>query len=424
MVERASTAGAHVALPKRIRIWWDSLGRVERGLIILVGVRLLIALTFMLDLLPLDLRYRWYLHHGGDQDSMMDLARSIIAGHPKPSLSGIGQPLLMIPWILLIEPASGLDFHYFDIVAPLVLINGFLLGGLSVWIIGKTVLYMTRDEAVAWWTAALWAALPLLTYFIFFWHFDPVILRSANVPKVGWLNGLSDAPATLYVMAAAALLARPVWTGDQPGYRHMAAVGLLFGVAILFRVHVAPMVAFLLAYVLLAHGWRRLMAVCAGGLVGYLPQAIYNQIVFRIPITTGYISFSDAENWGGTTNRPLMDILTGLPFHPRHLAELWDTFIGKRPWLILPLALLIAAIVAVTIHLWRRRGWRSVALLVGTPLAYLVPMATAWPFRYDVIRFSIPAMPYLMAFGVYAVVLVRNWMLRELATMPLDAGSG
>jgi hypothetical protein len=51
-------------------------------------------------------------------------------------------------------------------------------------------------------------------------------------------------------------------------------------------------------------------------------------------------------------------------------------------------------------------------------------MATAWPFRYDVIRFSIPAMPYLMAFGVYAVVLVRNWMLRELATMPLDAGSG
>jgi hypothetical protein len=124
--------------------------------------------------------------------------------------------------------------------------------------------------------------------------------------------------------------------------------------------------------------------------------------------------------WGGTANRPLLDILTGLPFHPRHLAELWAAFVGKRPWLIIPLALLTTVTLVVIITLWKRQGWRAVALLVGAPLAYLVPMATAWPFRYDVIRFSIPAMPYLIAFGVCAVVPIWNHVARKRGGTPPD----
>jgi hypothetical protein len=73
-----------------------------------------------------------------------------------------------------------------DIAAPLVLINGFLLGGLSVMVVGGIARNVTRDDRVGVWAAALWAITPLFTYFAFFWHFDPVVLRSSMVPKVGW----------------------------------------------------------------------------------------------------------------------------------------------------------------------------------------------------------------------------------------------
>ncbi len=382
---------------------WAVLKPAQRRLAILVGIRLLLAMVFILNILPLDLRYGWYLHHGGDQQVMMNLAESILAGHPVASLVGIGQPLVMVPWIALLRPFGGLDFDYFDIVAPLVVINGLVLGGLSVWVIGGIVRHTTRDWPTALWSAGTWAALPLVTYFVFFWHHDPILLRSANVPKVGWLNGLSDAPATFLPMVAVLALAQLLESDQRPTTKRMVIIGMLLGGAILFRVHVAPMVVFLFGYVLVAYGWRQFAGAVVGGLVAYLPQAIYNQIVFRFPFTTGYISMNDVGLWGGTAQRPLIDILTGLPFHPRHVAELADYFIARRPWLVVPLILILAATIIVVVSLWRHQGWRAVALLVGTPLAYIVPMMTAWPFRYDVIRFSLPALPYLLACCIYAV---------------------
>jgi hypothetical protein len=331
---------------------------------------------------------------------MMRLAESIIRGQPQPELVGIGQPLVMIPWILLIKPFSELDFSYFDIAAPLVLINGFVLGGLSVMVVGGIARHVTRDDRVAAWSAALWALAPLLTYFAFFWHFDPVLLRSANVPKIGWLNGLSDGPAIFYMLVPMLLLAQIESGRAQATTRRMMAIGALFGAAVAFRVHVAPVVGFLLVYILAAHGWRSLLAACAGGLIAYLPQAWYNQTVFGLPITSGYISRNDAV-WNGTLNRPLSDIIGSLPFHPKHIAELMQYFVGRRPWLLLPLGLLLIAAMWGTTTLWRQRGWRAVALLIGAPMAYMVPMMLAWPFRYDVIRFSMLTFPFALILAVY-----------------------
>ncbi len=386
----------------KIAAWWRSLGVVQRGLIALVLLRLVIALAFMLNIIPLDLRFNWYLHHGGDQEIMMDLAESIIAGEPVPVVVGIGQPLIMIPWILLIKPFSGLDFAYFDIVAPLVLINGFLLGGLSVLVMGKIAQLLTRDDRVALWSAGLWSVAPLLSYFVFFWHFDPVLMRSALVPKIGWLNGLSDGPAAFYVLLSVLLLAQIDAGRAQPSLRRMALIGAVFGVAVMFRIHVSPVVAFLLFYILLAYGWRKLLATCVGGLIAYLPQAWYNQVVFRLPITAGYISENDVRFWGSTLHRPLSDIIASSPFHPKHLLELADYLLGPRPWLVLPLGLLVVIAVFVIIHLWKERGWRAVALLIVAPLAYQIPMMLAWPFRYDVIRFTIPSMPFALILGFWA----------------------
>jgi hypothetical protein len=377
--------------------WWAALDRVQQGFVLLLGLRIAIALVFMLNILPLDLRFRWFLHHGGDQDDMVKLALSILRGEPERAFVGIGQVLVMMPFLALANTAN-----YFKIVAPLVVINGFIMGGLSVPITGGIARRVTGDDRVALWAAGLWAALPLLTYFAFFWHFDPVILRSSNVPKVGWLNGLSDGPATFFLMVAVVLLAAGLNREEHPPFWRMVGVGAAMSAAVMYRVHIAPMVAVLLLYVLVVHGWRSLLVVCVAGLITYIPQGWYNWVVFKNPITTGYLATFTVRIWGGPLQRPIMDVLRSTPYHPRHVIELLDHFLRPRPWLIVPLALAAAVSVYTLVVLWKRRGWRAVALLIGAPMVYAGAMATAWPFREDVIRFLLPAAPYFVIVAVYA----------------------
>lgn len=378
---------------------WEAMDHIQRGLIGLAIARVVLALLFMLNVLPLELRWRWFLHHGGDQDISFGLAKSIIEGNPQAVLIGIGGALPMIPLILILDP-----YNYFDIVAPLVVLNGFLMGGLSVLVVGYIAKRTTQDDRVVWWSAGIWAILPLLFYVGFFWHFDALTVRSSLVPKIGWLNGLSDGPMMFFMMAAIMLLAHNLETGQ---YKHtqfwrMLGVGAAMSAAVVYRVHIAPMVVFLAFYVLVSHGWLNTLFVGIGGIIAYIPQAWYNMVVFGIPITTGYSSMIDAAFASVTgSTRPFLDRLRWLPFHPRHIGELLNYFLGSRPWLAVPLVLVILIGLFATILLWRRDGWHSAALLVGAPLSYIGLMATAWPFREDVIRFSMLCFPFLIILTCY-----------------------
>ena len=388
----AQTAQHTSKFPANISRLWASLDRVQRGWVVLTLARLILALLFMLDILPLDMRFGWYLHHGGDQEYAFSLAQSLIRGIPEASVVGLGQPLVMVPWIVLLKA-----HYYLDIVVPLVLINGFLLGSLSVPLVGSVARRITGDDRVGLWSAVVWAFLPLLTYYGFFWHFDPVILRSSYVPVVGWLNGLTDGPAIFWILLAILLLARPLDKAEPPSLWHMAGAGAACGVGVVFRVHIAPMVAILLVYIVVVHGWRALVAACVAGLIAYLPQAVYNQIMFGFPIWTGYISL------GSLSEQSLDYVLHNLPFSPAQLVELWNYTIGRRGWLVVPLGLVLLVSVYAIVMLWRRRGWRAVALLIGPPAAYLGLMTMSWPFRLDMVRFSMPAYPYVIIACIYAV---------------------
>lgn len=403
---------ARIRIPYRR---WRSLDPIQRGLLVLMAVRWALALTFILNLLPLELRdpvYRWYLQHGGDQEQMMRLAQSILAGNPEEAVVGLGQVLVMLLWIALLRPA-----HYMEMVAPLVIINGFVLAGLSVLWVGGIARALTNSRAVVLGSAALWAFLPLAAYFGFFWHPEAVTLRSAMVPKVGWLNGLSDGPATFFLLLAVFLLAKAHALSVERGFARLVGAGAALGLAVTFRVHTAPMAAFLLAYALAAHGWRGLLAVSGGALLGYLPQAWYNWAVFGLPFTTGYVSYGDLINWGGTLQRPLRDILINLPFHPRYLLETLYYFVSRRPWLLVPLAVGLAALALVAIALWRERGWQATALLIGAPLAYLAPLVMAYNFRNDVVRFLMPCLGLWIVAGVYTLRWLGIWIGRLAARL-------
>jgi len=386
------------SLVKQPLDWWRSLDRVQRGFLLLALARVVIAALFMANIPPLDLRAGWYLHHGGDQDEYLTLARSIVEGAPRRSVVGLGQALVMIPWVMLLRPAQ-----YMDIVAPLVIINGFILGGLSVLMVGGLARKITGRDGIAVFTALVWAFLPTLAYYGWFWHFDPAIMRSSYVPVAGWLNGLSDGPSVFALLAAAYLLARGVDEEKMPSWRALG-VGIAIGVSVTFRVHVALMGAFLVFYMLIAHGGRALGLTLLGAAIAYLPQAWYNMAVFHFPVATGYISVY-SDNWAHT----LWMLRYNLPFHPRHWLELWQYHVARRMWVLIPFAGFLALGLAAIAALWRRRGWRAMMLLFGAPLAYLIPMSAAWPFRDDVIRFSLPALPFLIIIGVAAPAVIWQW---------------
>ncbi len=376
---------------------WAALDAVQRGFLALLGVRWLLCWLFLLNILPLDLRAGWYLHHGGDQDLMFSLARSIITGVPEESVVGIAQSLVMIPWVILLQP-----YYYVEMVVPLVVINGFLLGGLSVPVVGGIARAVTRDGRAALVAAGLWALLPLVAYFAFFWHPAAVVLSSSNVPKLAWLNGLSDGPATFFLLAATLILARSLGKREA-SFWAMVGVGAALSIAVMYRVHTFSVVGFLVLYVLAAHGWRACLAVCGAGLIVYLPQAWYNLVAFGLPFTTGYVSYRALTTWGRHANRPLMDLLTSLPFHPFNFPEAVVYLVGRYPWLVAPLLLALIVGGYVVFVLWRRRGWQAMLLLVGASLAYLAPMLMAYNFREDIIRFAMPVIPAAIIVMVFAL---------------------
>lgn len=369
---------------------WQSISRLHRGLGLLVTLRLVIALLIMLNVLvmPPQMRRGWYLHHGGDQEIMFRLAQGIVQGHPTREVFGLGQPLVMALFIWLTRAHD-----YFGIVAPLVLMNGFLLGGLSVAILGLLTRHTTKDETTALWAAAIWAAAPLLVYLLFVssWRWQGFF-----VPKIGWLNGLSDPPAAFFGLLSAMILARMLDQQVAPSRRQWMVLGLSLGAAVVFRVHLLFMVVFLVGYCLIVYGPKVLRWIGIGGFVAYLPQAVYNVAVFQTPVTTGYLSAA------ATSETTVSEVLTTLPFHPKHLLDLWALQIAPHPAMMVGLIVISAAVVMATISLWKRCGWKEVALLIGAPLAYLLPILTAWPVVLDPIRFALPAIPFLIAVVVFA----------------------
>ena len=377
------------------RTLWEKLDTTQRWLAVLMFLRLLLDTLFMLNIIPLELRWRWYLQHGGDQDIMMSLARSLRLGVPEESVVGFAQPLVMLPWAIWLD-----EYFYLGIVVPMVLINGFFMGGLSVLLVGGVARRITRDDRVAIWAAAIWAILPLLAYLGTFWHHDWQTVRSTLAPKLAWLNGLSDGPATFMLLVAVFLLTR---RSGKPRFWQFVGIGAALGAAVMYRFLVMPVVVMLLIYAVFEFRLSGLLAMIGAAFITYLPQAWYNLSVFGLPFTTGYLSYGVVANYGGPLDRPLQDKLLSTVFRPQHIIQNITYFIERRFWLMIPLGLGFIISILALIFIWRRLEWRGAVLLLGVPMAYLLPLSMAWNFRDDIIRFSLPVLPALIIASIYSI---------------------
>jgi len=197
------------------------------------------------------------------------------------------------------------------------------------------------------------------------------------------------------LLTAVVLLATVV-SSDRPRFAALLGAGASLGLAMDFRAHTAFMIVFLVGYVWWSEGWLSLLVLAGGGLLTYLPQAWYNQLVFGLPFTVGYISYGDMPNFGGTFRRPWNDVFSNLWFSPRHFVETFTYFIGNQAWLIVPPIIGVGLFIITLLTFQRRYGWKTTVLLLMSPLAYLLPLLATYNFRDDPVRMLIPVIPMLL----------------------------
>jgi hypothetical protein len=358
-------------------------------------LRWAIGLALLLDVPHLEFHARtWYFHTGGDQHDYFELALNLLRGERASNPVGLGAALPMVPLVALTGATD-----YRQILWPLVLLNGFVFGGLSVVLIGLIGRDYTADRRAGALAAALWAALPVPLYLVLGLHWDAEAVRASAIPKIMWLNGISDGHAAIGMLLGVWLLGRGLDGGKA---RDWILAGIGFGYAVMGRVQVAPLVLGVVTLVALRGGVGRgrglieLIWLGLGGMIGYLPQAVYNTRFFGFPLGTGYLGeIDDIGEYGG---------LIGwckqfFPYSPTHLLEAAGYYVIRHP------ALGIVSIIGAGLGLvglvmvWRRRGWMYTAILFCVPIGNVLLNASAWMFPSDPVRFTMLSYPYLLAIG-------------------------
>ena len=378
--------------------------RFVSGLLIFVLLRLLMVFFLVLDVPPLEGHVPpWYFHTGGDQDQYYRLALALADGQTANEKIGIGVPLEMLPFVWLVEPG-----WYRDIVAPLLILHGFIFAGASVALVGLIGRDYTGDKRVGMLGAALWSLLPVPVYLVLELHPAATLLRGSVLPKIMWLTGISDGPSSFGILVGVWALGRAF---GRDSLRAFFVAGLALGWAVMVRIAVAPMVALLLGVLLLARAWRGVLWVGVGGLLGYLPQAVFNTVQYGFPLYTGYLRTFDP----GNPRRPLAQILTELPYSPGAAVQSLTYFTGRYPFFVPLLLLAGALLLLLVVTLWRRRGWPYAAILLGVPVGNIVTNLAIYFFPADPIRFTMLSYPYLMVLGAYLAFLAWDALLASLA---------
>ncbi|MEK7784005.1 MAG: hypothetical protein AAB658_01105, partial [Chloroflexota bacterium] len=121
------------------------------GLIALMLARAAMSWLLLNDIPRLLFHEGWYFSQGGDQHLYMQVAYSLLAGESIGTKLGVGVPLIMAALLRL----TG-KLQYDDILPWLVILNGFVLGGLSVWVMAQLTWALTRSRWQGLAAAALW----------------------------------------------------------------------------------------------------------------------------------------------------------------------------------------------------------------------------------------------------------------------------
>ena len=100
----------------------------------------------------------WYFHHGGDQNYYFDFGLVLSQGTYEQYFSvNLGLPAIMAIIIRLFGSST-----FSDLLPHIVLLHGFLFGGLSVIVLGKLTARLLHSEDSGYIAAFMWAIMPWL----------------------------------------------------------------------------------------------------------------------------------------------------------------------------------------------------------------------------------------------------------------------
>ena len=363
-------------------------------------LRLLIVVLMIVGFPPLESHDGWYFHHGGDQNYYFDYGEVLARGTFTQYFSvNLGTPALMA---LAIRVSGASTFS--DLLPLVVLMNGFLLGGLSVIVVGRLAARLTRCERSGYLAAVLWALMPWLLWLLFWLHPRAELLRMAYVPGLAWLQGGPDGPGVFFALLGAYFLTLSLDSGQL---RWPLLSGAAFGVMMLYRVHFAALLFLgVLVLVLQRRGWHvALFSISAAAL--YLPQVLFNRLASvelgtpgYNPWLPGYLYFGVLDVMAETAyyaDNPGMNMVAFRYLVDATRALLWSGAL-----------MAVVAVLAGFLAAWgfcragRSLGWDRAVLLFGAGPATVGVLLLSPIFAENVYRFSLPAAPFLVVIVSWA----------------------
>lgn len=372
----------------------------------LAGLRLLISALLVLEVPRLESHDGFYFHHGGDQDYYFEYAQVLLRGSFARLFSvNLGQPAMLAAFSWLVH---GLVFE--DVLTIAVLVNGFLLAGLSVILVGRLALELTNDRLAALIAAGLWAGMPWLLWLAFGLHPNAVQLRMPYVPGVAWLHTIADGPALFFSLLGMYFTVRVV---RQPVLATAVLAGIAFGVALLFRIQFVLLLLVALLALAISRRWLAGWAMAACAALAYVPQVVYNRLASMqagmpgvIPWLPGYVYFGlidpvSAEIYWSNPNLNVF-VLTASA--------------GAGIWMG-GVALLVMALLAVLVVACVRAlgASRALLLLGGIPGSIGITLFTAI-YLQNVFRFTLPAIPiFAVLVGWGASLLWQRYVVAPRA---------
>src|SRR5438270_2431656 len=98
-------------------------------------------------------------HHGGDEVGYFQLAQSILNGTPVKSQFSLGFPLMLIPWLIAVQPTKPLDIE-----ASVAIFHAVFLFPLAQILFLSLAKRILQNRAAALLALLIWTVMPLILF--------------------------------------------------------------------------------------------------------------------------------------------------------------------------------------------------------------------------------------------------------------------
>lgn len=349
----------------------------------------------------------WYFHHGGDQNYYFDFGLVLARGTYEQYFSvNLGLPAIMAIIIRLLDYST-----FSDLLPHMVLLNGFLFGGLSVIIVGRLAARLLHSEDSGYMAALIWAIMPWLIWLVLWPHPQAAWMRMPYVPGVAWLQGIPDGPGVFFALVSIYFLVQCVGSRD---IKWVILTAIATGVMLLFRVHFATLLILGLLVIGMQRRWWDLILLLAVAATVYIPQIVYNRLASLHIGTPGYNPWLPGYLYFG-----LIDVMADTAYYfdnsvfnvvsLNYLVNTMQILLSSNFLLLLVMAFVLCIYVWGFYMTGQLLGWVRSTILFGAPPASIGVLSFSSILVDNAYRFVLPAIPFLVVLVAWGItVIVRR----------------